>query len=361
MITSPRFGIARKFDLKPDEINKQTELVKELLSLSKEKYREVMENKLKELFKGVTAFEEIAKKIIDTRDVFYVTPILARVLDREMHLATKLSENLDGLPVYIRHLDYIPEINLFTFKMFIPATKDMLDKSGERYDEIPQEQKKVIEKTLDEVNSRYNECILKIELDKQIPTPIIRIYNRDGCWISWVFKMLLHPEFWTKMISELPLATRIPFIATPYYEFVMLMSDRVNQAQMRRVKEELTKEAKKEDRHSIELSNIVDIEISYSWFENRGILEYIRQKGKIDEKIEFLMTLDLEANISSKGFKTAGMIIGENVPKGENVKRDIDIASKIWEEEVIKNVPNYRFSDKKFEKCVIKGEFKLVL
>ncbi|MCD6493104.1 MAG: hypothetical protein J7K36_04810 [Archaeoglobaceae archaeon] len=294
MQVPPRFEInaAQKFEPKESEIEERISLANELLSLSKEDYKEVMESKLKELFKNIPTFKKIAEKMIETKDKLHVCPIIARVNDIYMHFSAFLSDNLKALPVYVFHEDYIPETGLFIFNLLLPATTEM---DINDLNKIAIEHKKIIEKAIDEVDKTYKKCILKIELDKRTPAPFIRIYNRDGCWTCWKVYMKKHREFWTTKICELPFAKKIPFIATNVYEFVTLMSDEINKNQMKRVKDELIKRAK--ENHSIEFSNETDIEISYSWFIDRGMLHELK---KIDENT---LSRALSDKISTNGHK----------------------------------------------------------
>ena len=352
----PKFGIKKikrpkKFDIKPEDVKRRIQQAKEILSLSRDDYRKVVENRLEHLLRGVKAFRVIAERIINTREPFYLCPILAGIKDegRDKHIIPKLSENSDALPIYIKTVAYIDVQDLLGLKLLVPATRDASD--PENFNEIAKEQRDIILQTIDEVDPSYKDLIIKFELDPQTPSPAIRVFGRDGCWIVWNAWMKRHEDFWTHDLTKLVLADKIPFVATPVYEFVIPMSDSVNRSQLEYVKNKLVENAKQS--HGVELAHVEEIEISYAWLVSRNMIDEILRIGKIDERIASAIREDSSRCVSSNGSKAVASSIMMD-ETGKTPEEEVDVISYVLEEPTIVLYPEYRYDDETYRYCVIK-------
>lgn len=328
-----------------DSVTERVRKTGDILSLTKEEYKESMEEKLAALIKEVPAFKVIADSIIDTKEKFWISAITAKVIDRKRHMVAELSSNLGENPVFVTPVNYDEVDKEYIYNLFVPASEEILDESGRSLNEIPVKQLKIIKDTFNNLSEEWRVNLKHITLNREVPAPMVKVFRRSGTWTVWKVKMNCLDDFWSHYMSQSIYSHKQPFLATPNYEFAMLVSDDAYKEQFEEMKENMVRHAKAKEIHTIEFDKEESIEVSYAWL--LGFLG--RDEMKRKEK-EIHLLLKRWAPRFGSGIPKA--IIGEDEPKYNNIGRMIDESTAI-------RYPGFRYANETYERCILKNtDFK---
>jgi len=323
-----------------DNFLERAEKMGDILSLSNEDYKKSMEKKLADLTKEVHSFKAIRDIIIATKERFWISAITARVIDRKKHMVAELSANLGNNPVFVTPVDYDSIDNEYIYNLFLPASEEILDKSGDDPNKIAIEQLKVIKDTFDNLSKEYKENLKHITLDREELAPKIKIFRRGGTWTVWRVKIKCLDDFWSHYLSESVYSRKQPFLATAKYEFAMLVSDDAYKLQFDAIRKKMAEHAKAKEIHSIELDKEEEIEISYAW-----LVRFLGSDELRKKKEEIYSSLKEQAPRVGSGIPKA--IIGEEEPMCDNIEIILDQPTSM-------RLPGFMYSKETYEKCIVK-------
>ena len=133
---------------------------------------------------------------------------------------------------------------------------------------------------------------------------MIKLFGRDGTWTVWKVKIRCFDVYWSHYLSRSIYSQKQPFLATPNYEFAMLISDDAYKQQFEEIREKLLEYARADERHAIELDNEAKIEVSYAW-----LVRFLGRDELRKNKEEIRSSLKVQAPRIGGGIPKA--IIGE--------------------------------------------------
>jgi len=309
--------------------------INKILGLENEKQRQQM---IKDIIKEVPAFREMAKIILEKRDTFLIGSITATFKEREKHLIGQLSSELKALPVFVKPIDHLPG-NWFVFNVAVPATSELIEDNDRDPDKIAIEQCRILNQIMP---GDYRDRLITMELDPQILSPMLRIFNQPGFWILWKLRMRDYDEFWSQGLCESLYRDVQPFIGTDKYEYAMILYDKLYETNFENLMEKLKRNV--EIKHSVKLFDTLTLHLNYSWLVKFGLEKEILKTGKIEAVLSRLRQF-----VSVFGRGISSMYIGEEKPNYGNVFRIIT-------KPVFLELGGFVFSENTVKKCRFKLE-----
>jgi len=326
--------------LDDDDIRDRLNKAKDIFSLSKEEYREKMEGWLKNLVKVVPAFKTVAKIIMSQYEEFKTYAITARVMQRERHMIVELSSSLENLPVFVKPIHYDIFEETYLYRIFVPATSEILDKYGrdpKEIDSIAKDTLDIIKYIFDNIDQEYKDNLKYIMLNLKDPHPKMVLFGRHGFWTEWIVSMKSLDDFWSRYIVDLVFAEKLPFYATGDYEQTILLSDKLHVDQLEDVKNKMVEHAKRI--HSVDII-MTEISLSYAWLVQHALLRGLKTEEEIYDHL-----------------KSKASTLGSHIPQviTADQKPELDTVQKILDQPTTMRYPSKYGDIKELErKCILK-------
>ncbi len=313
---------------------------RDIFSLSKEEYREKMEEWLKDLVKGVPAFKTVAEIVKSQYEEFKAYAITAGVIKSERHMIVELSSSLENLPVFVKPIYYDEFEEGYLYRIFVPATSEILDRYGRdprKIDNIAKDTLDVIKYVFDDINQEYRNNLKYIKLNLKDPHPKMVLFGRHGFWTEWIVSMKCLDDFWSRYIVDLVFAEKLPFYATGDREQTILLSDKPHVDQLEDVKNKMVEHA--ERIHSVGIIE-EEIPLSYAWLVQHALLQDLKTEEEIRDHL-----------------KSKAPMLGSHIPQViiADQKPELDTVQKILDQPTVIRYP-FKYGDIKelSEECILK-------
>ena len=299
---------------------------------------ESKEQIIADIIKNVPALKEMARIIAEKSDIFLIGSLTANVIQKEKHMISLLSSELDGLPVFVKPIESEPH-ERYIYDIMVPATKKLIEDNDRDSNKIAVEQFGIIK---DVIPQEYKRNSISIRLESRTPFPIIRMFNRGGFWTVWKVYMNMKDfdEFWFQDICGTMYQDVQPIIGTDKYEYAMILNEEMYKSQFNTLMAKLEENIEK--KHHLELADTFRLHVSYGWLVKFGIPKEILKKRKKDL---ILSTLRRVIPIIGRGIPSA--YFGEDKLVHDNV-------SRIISQPTFSGLSGFVYSDKVMKKCSYK-------
>ena len=323
-----------------DDIGDRFDRARDIFSLSKEEYREKMEEWLKDLVKGVPAFQTVAEIVKSQYEEFKAYAITAGVIKSERHMIVELSSSLENLPVFVKPIYYDEFEEEYLYRIFVPATPEILDRYGRdpgKIDNIAKDTLDVIKYVFGNIDQEYRNNLKYIRLNLKDPHPKMVLFGRYGFWTEWIVSMKCLDDFWSRYIVDLVFAEKLPFYATGDREQTILLSDKPHVDQLEDVKNKMVEHA--ERIHSVGIIE-EEIPLSYAWLVQHALLQDLKTEEEIRDH--------LKSKAPMLGSHIPQVIIADQKPELDNVQKILDQPT------VIRYPFKYEDIKELSEECILK-------
>ena len=324
-----------------DDIGDRFDRARDIFSLSREEYRKKMEEWLKVLVKGVPAFKKVAEIVKSQYEEFKAYAITAGIKQRERHMIAELSSSLKKLHVFVKPIYYDEFEEEYLYRIFVPATSEILDRYGRdprEIDNVAKDILKEIKYTFDNIDQEYKNNLKYIRLNLKDPHPKIVLFGRLGFWTEWIVSMKSLDDFWSRYMVDLVFAEKLPFYATGGYERTILLSDMPHVDQLEDVKNKMVEHAKRI--HGVDII-MTEIKLHYAWLVQHAILRGLKTEEEIRDH--------LKSKASTLGSHIPQVIIADQKPE------ELDTVQKILDQPTTIRYPSkYRDIKELEKKCILK-------